>query len=177
MFLLKKKWCLAVSRQIGPSSLPDTRVTPYEQYGDRLWFLSGVLFCFLCLSTWPKSPVPLFWQWVSLCETPECVCGLENFTRTSINIVIGTKNMKCEFWASHPFNIRTQIQHEEQSTLLLPPASASCVCGTHRHAVRTALCYPKAQCGFVFHGHHSSVCPTVPCCHTPSLTHLPTLLQ
>lgn len=29
----------------------------------------------------------------SLCETPECVCGLENVARTSINIVVGTKNM------------------------------------------------------------------------------------
>lgn len=43
------------------------------------------------------------WQTLSLCETQEQSCGLENATRTYMDIMVSNKWVKFQFWVKYPF--------------------------------------------------------------------------
>lgn len=79
----------------------DFWMTTCKQYG----VFSTV---FLCLSTWPlwASIVLASGLVLSLCETPQGFCALENVTRTSSITVVSSKRVNFQFWVNYPCSVR-----------------------------------------------------------------------
>lgn len=82
--------------------LDDTQVTPHEQYVELCFSSFYSLIYFLNAGALGHSRLPPG-AILSLCETPQDLCELDNVTRGSTGVC--SQRVKFQFWGNCPFNI------------------------------------------------------------------------